>query len=221
MSYSYIKNLNREQWAWEFLRRNPEYRRDYTAFIRRWRALERDYGVIPNRDYQQWKIDPRALACESHNELLDNDAIACEQELIQIECWMGAKWGFYKFPLDPECSAPKVPDELLWREQLLDLDDNLPDDENSSFIKKIGFDLRLSLKDQLAAARVDLIAQSRQLQREYKLKLSISDHVVEWKSLLAALDDLDAGQIKVSEQQLKKAQLMCETGYKKILLMRG
>ena len=86
MSYSYTRSLNKEQWAWEFLRRNPEYRRDYTAFLRCWRALERDYSVIHNRDYQQWKIDPRALACESLNELVDVKSHTCEQELIQIEC---------------------------------------------------------------------------------------------------------------------------------------
>ena len=72
----------------------------------------------------------------------------------------------------------------------------------------------------MAAARVDLIAMSRQLQREQQLKLSIADHVVEWKSLIVALDDLDAGEIKISDQLLKKAQVMCESGYKKILLMR-
>ena len=42
--YARCAGLTRDQWAWEFLRRNPDYRRDYRAFIAIWRALEADYG---------------------------------------------------------------------------------------------------------------------------------------------------------------------------------
>ena len=37
-----------------------------------------------------------------------------ENDQVLIECWMGAKWGFHKFPLDPERIAP-ASDELSWR----------------------------------------------------------------------------------------------------------
>jgi len=53
--YAYCATLTRDQWAWEFLRRNPEYRSDYQQFIAIWRALEADYGEPPNRDFQRWK----------------------------------------------------------------------------------------------------------------------------------------------------------------------
>ena len=45
--YAPCAGLTRDQWAWEFLRRNPDYQRDYRAFIAIWRALEADYGAPP------------------------------------------------------------------------------------------------------------------------------------------------------------------------------
>ena len=35
-----MPDWSRELWAWQFLRRNPEYQRDYADFIARWREQE-------------------------------------------------------------------------------------------------------------------------------------------------------------------------------------
>lgn len=59
-AYSHCTGLTRDQWAWEFLRRNPDYQADFRRFIALWQALEADYGAPPNRDFQRWKRDPRA-----------------------------------------------------------------------------------------------------------------------------------------------------------------
>jgi len=59
-AYALCATLTRDQWAWEFLRRNPEYQSDYRTFITLWRALEADYGAPPHRNFSQWKLDPRA-----------------------------------------------------------------------------------------------------------------------------------------------------------------
>lgn len=32
-TYAYTQNLTREGWAWEFLRRNPKYRADYSRIV--------------------------------------------------------------------------------------------------------------------------------------------------------------------------------------------
>lgn len=107
--YAYCDTLTRDQWAWEFLRRNPDYRRDYLAFITIWRALEAAYGAPPNRDFSRWKRDPRAYGPLPGNaELATPSGEQCtvDDERVLLECWMGAKWGFYKFPLDPARVAP-------------------------------------------------------------------------------------------------------------------
>ena len=103
-TYAYTGTLSASQWAWEFLRRNPEYCDDYAWFIRNWNILEQAYGKPPHRDFPAWKADPRASRINALGESL------------LIECWMGEKWGFYKFPLDPARPAPIPATELLWRE---------------------------------------------------------------------------------------------------------
>jgi hypothetical protein len=42
--YDFTQTLTAAQWAWEFLRRNPEYQREWRAFIAAWRALEAIVG---------------------------------------------------------------------------------------------------------------------------------------------------------------------------------
>ena len=48
--YDHCAALTRDQWAWEFLRRNPHYQADYRQFIMLWHALEADYGTLPHRE---------------------------------------------------------------------------------------------------------------------------------------------------------------------------
>ena len=62
--WAYTKHLGKEQWAWEFLRRNSEYQRYYKVFIHRWRGLEEDYvnfGKLPDPENQRWQNDLRSL----------------------------------------------------------------------------------------------------------------------------------------------------------------
>lgn len=169
--YAYTSELSREHWAWEFLRRNPEYRRDWECFWATWQALEADYGSPPNRDFQRWKQDPRAYVQDEQCRQIDQDEVgvgcAGEQGKILIECWIGAKWGFYKFPLPPDRFMPKVPDELLWREP--DTDAVRLTEEDREYLVgadgkiALGFDLGLALKDQLEEARHFLAAEQRRL----------------------------------------------------------
>jgi hypothetical protein len=104
-AYAYCAVLTRDQWAWEFLRRNPDYRADYRRFITLWHALEADYGAPPNRDFPRWKQDPRAygpLPGGADLAAPSGELCTIDDERVLLECWMGAKWGYYKFPLDPD-----------------------------------------------------------------------------------------------------------------------
>lgn len=224
--YAFTENLSKEQWAWEFLRRNSEYQRDYKIFIHRWRTLEEDYGKSPDRDIQRWQNDLRSLANEWDSEMTlleefpDSEEDNSSQETVQIENWMSAKWGFSSFPFNPEVHSPNVPDDLDWREQKIDLDDIRFDAQDTDPIAQVNFDLRYSLQDQLEAAHKDLIELTGQLQRLGKVKLVASDHHQEWLQQLKLLDDVELFK-KSSEQQQLVAREMCQSGYRKILLMRG
>ena len=236
--YSYTEKLNKEQWAWEFLRRNSEYQRDYKTFIHRWRGLEEDYaksssssnfdikGELHDRDAKRWKNDLRSHANEWQAEMTlleefpDSDEDNASQDTVQIEDWMAAKWGYSSFPLDPEFKSPNFPDDLNWQEQTIDLDDIRFDAQTTDPVAQVNFDLRYSLQDQLDAAHKDLITLTSQLQRLGKVKLVASDHYSEWLQQLKILDDPELLKQSSEEQQLA-AHRMCQTGYRKILLMRG
>ncbi len=224
--YAYTETLSKEQWAWEFLRRNPEYQRDYITFIHRWRGLEEHYGKPPNRDIQCWQNDLRSHANEWTSEMIlleefpDSDENNASAETVQIENWMGAKWGYSSFPLDPEIQSPNTPNDLDWREQEIDLDDIRFDAQDTDPIAQVNFDLRYSLKDQLEAAHKDLMTLTSQLQRLGKVKLVASDHHQEWLQKLKLLDDPESFKQSTEKQQLA-AREMCQSAYRKILLMRG
>jgi hypothetical protein len=199
--YAYCSALSREQWAWELLRRNPEYRRDWAWFRDTWEALEEAYGRPPHRDFLRWRQDPRAYRAA-------DDAWSCngsaptgtcgEGERLLIECWMGSKWGFYKFPLDPDRASPALGDELAWREVERSTVLVRPDDhryfESGGPRLALGFDLSYPLPEQIEEAKRFLIILQRRLRQEGRLALQTVVHCrARWTLCLRALDAESAG----------------------------
>ena len=165
--YEFTKELGPELWAWQFLRRNPAYRKDYDWFISIWRALEVDYGVAPERNFSRWKLDPRAYAPEEMTQGFCDDDKSCaspDGDKVMIECAMGAKWGFYKFPNSPDTEFPVIPDKLIWREP--DIGVSTPSGDAQIYDMDLRFDVRLSLNEQLASAKRRLVSQQRKLYQE-------------------------------------------------------
>lgn len=224
--YTYTNNLNKEQWAWEFLRRNPEYQRDYKQFIHRWNTLEDHFGKESDGDLQAWQNDIRSFANEWDNELTLLEELPgaerdnTSQDPIQIDVWMRKKWGLNSFPVDPKIKSSEIITAVEWYEQKIDLDDIRFDEQTTDPIAQVNFDLRYSLKDQLEAAHKDLITLTGQLQRLGKVKLVAADHYQEWLEQIKLLDDKNLLKRANQKQQLA-AKEMCKNGYRKILLMRG
>lgn len=215
--YAYCATLTRDQWAWEFLRRNPAYRADYRQFITIWHALEADYGAPPNRDFQRWKRDPRAygpLPGSSDSDLSDAASELCigEDDRVLLECWMGAKWGFHKFPLDPDHAHPPTPDELSWRALAVQTASAI----EAPFRLDIAFDLSLPLPPQLDAARFRLMSRVTELRRAgHAAPRSVAIQCAYWTKLLQVLD----GQASHAQHAdlRAQAQVMVETGYLEVL----
>ena len=212
--YAYCATLSRDQWAWEFLRRSPDYRRDYQAFITIWRALEAEYGTPPNRDFARWKQDPRAYGpLPGEAELASSTGELCiaEDDRVLLECWMGAKWGFYKFPLDPKRAAPS-PDELSWR----------PPPQSDSAVEApypldIRFDLSLPLLAQLEAAKFRLVSRAAELRRQgHAAPKTIANQRARWTTMLRLLDSDEAPDSE-STKLLDEARALVEGGYCEIL----
>lgn len=213
--YAYCAVLTRDQWAWEFLRRNPDYRSDYRRFITLWHALEADYGAPPHRDFSKWKRDPRAygpLPGGADLAAPSGELCTVDDERVLLECWMGAKWGYYKFPLDPDRSAPPEPDELSWRPppQPASLTD-------APFRLDISFDLSLPLPPQLEAAKFRLASRAAELRRKgLAAPMTVANQRARWTRMLRLLDGVEAPN-ENNKVLLRDAQAMAQGGYLDIL----
>lgn len=200
--YAFTAALDGAQWAWQFLRRNPHYQRDWQWFTETWTALERDYGSPPARDYQRWKQDPRAWRPAREAHACDTGECAGGEQLL-IECWMGLRWGFHKFPLDPACERPQIPEQLCWRirepsTRLVDAHWQPP--QGDPLHLALEFDLGSPLKSQLEEARRLLLISQRRLRQQGALhERTIDGQAARWTLCLRALDGAGAG---VSAEQL-------------------
>ena len=214
-AYAHCAALTRDQWAWEFLRRNPDYQADYRRLIALWRALEADYGVPPNRDFQRWKRDPRAygpLPGEAQLAAPSGSLCVGDDDRVLLECWMGAKWGFYKFPLDPDRNAPPGSDELSWRPPPQPA---TPADK--TFRLDVSFDLSLPLPPQLDAAKFRLVSRAAELRRSgLAAPMTVANQHARWTRMLQLLD---AGEACNEEETalLHEGKAMTRCGYREIL----
>jgi hypothetical protein len=229
--YAFTTALTREQWAWEFLRRNPAYRSDYAWFIATWRALEQDYGAPPHRDFLRWQADARAYRLEA--DAADAEGCAGDENRVPIECWMGARWGFHKFPLDPAVRAP-TPEQLSWRPVrtgAIAVTAQSTDYLGESRIRlALGFDLTLPLPAQLEAAKFSLISIQTALRRQgVPVPASVACMRVQWTRCLRLLDAEATGvpleeaapEVQAPEiaADLRMARDLRDGGYRRILLL--
>lgn len=220
-AYAHCATLTRDQWAWEFLRRNPEYQSDYRQFITTWRALEADYGAPPHRNFAQWKLDLRAYGPlnDAGSDALDTatgDLCIGEEDRVFIECWMGAKWGFHKFPLDPVRTTPPDPAEISWRKPPAPE----PRPMDDAYRLDIPFDLTLPLPPQLEAAKFRLVSRASELRRAgHPAPLSVTSQCAKWTQMLRLLDVAVAGEMVRDEQTelLREAQALVQGSYLEIL----
>ena len=212
--YVYCAALTRDQWAWEFPRRNPDYRRDYQAFITIWRALEADYGAPPNRDFSRWKLDPRAygpLLGDAELAAPAGELCTVDDDRVLLECWMGAKWGFYKFPLDPARVAP-APDELSWRPPPQPA---APVD--TPYRLDLTFDLSLPLPPQLEAAKFRLVSRAAELRRQgLAAPKTVANQRVRWTAMLRLLDGAAAPDADTASL-MDEARALVAGGYREML----
>ena len=225
--YTFCEQLDLAGWAWQFLRRNPVYQKDYAEFIDIWRQLEAAYGAPPQRDFYQWKQDPRAWRAEAGIAGCGSEVCPGENEQVLIECWMGAKWGFRKFPLDPTIM---LPEDLAWRDFPVEVGVLAagttwqPQTEQLA----LAFDLSLPLPAQLEAAKRQLIAQRLACSRVGSLPArSLREGAPLWRRSLRWLDALASGATPEAiaavlmstapQQDAAAALAMSNGGYRRLL----
>jgi hypothetical protein len=232
--YVFEPSLTKEEWAWQFLRRNGEYRSDYAWFIGTWRALESDYGAPPHRDFYRWRQDPRAWRRESEIAGCDVERCPGEGGQVLIECWMGAKWGLRKFPVDPATERPVLGEELAWRERPVHVEEAVSSEDLSSGETRmaLAFDLALPLAVQIQDARMRLAARRHALEKAGRLPpRRVRSAAGIWLAWLRVLDGLadGAGEPELAAvlglrdiaSAVTAARRMSADGYRDILLMEA
>ena len=181
------------RWAWEYLRRNPEYRRQWRDFMATWRDLEAAYGRPPHRDFNAWKRDPRAWVPATE---CPEGECRIDQDRVLIECALGARWGFYKFPPDPGDAEAVEAGRLHWRP----IEQEVPMVEagDAAWLGAdpgrvaLGFDLRLPLAEQLERAKRRLQILQRRRLRSGEIRLRRIRELAPRLALGLRLLDLDA-----------------------------
>ncbi len=229
--YVFCEQLDLAGWAWQFLRREPAYRADFAWFMPIWRQLEAEYGAPPQRDFFKWKQDPRAWRAEAEIAGCGTELCPGENNQVLIECWMGAKWGFRKFPIDP---AINLPEELAWRDFPIDVE--VIDAHAAPLFKQtpemlaLNFDLSLPLPVQLEAAKRQLIAARLLRAKTGGLPpRSLREGASIWRLWLRLLDALEAGEAinSIAEtlalsnpaREVAAAIAMRGGGYRRILML--
>jgi len=194
-AYRFTRSLSRGHWAWEFLR----CQRNWCWFDETWKALEQDYGAPPNRDYPRWKNDKRAYRLADHHDVSRHrhrGSSMVPGERLLIECWMGSKWGFYKFPPGPEADMPT----LLWRQ--VDEEVSVVHADDAEYLGNgqekvaLGFDLSRPIKSQVEDARRLLLVLQRHRQNAGNPYPYTLDTVRErWTLYLRVLDAESAAEL--------------------------
>jgi len=130
---------------------------------------------------------------------------------VLLECWMGAKWGFHKFPLDPDRIAP-APDELSWRPP------PQPDTPaEAPYRLDLTFDLSLPLPPQLEAAKFRLVSRAAELRRQgLAAPKTVANQRARWTWMLRLLDGTAAPDADTAAI-LDEARALMAGGYREIL----
>lgn len=227
--YAYTQGLSGAQWAWEFLRRNPRYRQEWLAFHEVWQRLEAAYGRPPDRDFCAWKADPRAWV---RAEDCPGSDCRVDQDKVLIECAMGARWGFYKFPPDPDDDDPVGAGRLVWREVETDIPLVAEDDRewlgDEAARVALGFDLSMPLREQIERAKRTLQIMQRQRQKSGRVEVaSVKAQRGMLCLMLQLLDaetdgaeDMMLGSIDVGWRSLlEQAHRLVERDYRRLPLL--
>ncbi len=224
-AYAFCEKLTSAQWAWEFLRRNPEYQHQWRQFWHTWQQLEEQYGKPPNRDFCAWKNDPRAWVPAA--QCADGEC-RVDQDKVLIECALGARWGFYKFPPDPEDDDPVGAGRLVWRPQseaALPRTGSGRADCDAELELGLCFDLSMPLKPQLEQARRQLQMEAALRRREGRLRPKrVAVLAPHWTRLLRLLDARQSGavnqelmELESPQQRWREAEQLLQGGYLKLL----
>jgi hypothetical protein len=217
--YSFTDDLPPWRWAWEFLRRNPEYQADFQDAIRRFNAREGEYAA-------------EAEILDAIGDFIPTDGWVKSVPSMQVhEKWL--LWFYLNPELDVPDNSPFVEfgNLYLWEEGRRPLQD---------YEVLVRFDLRFPIKPQWAFARERLGRRKRTKStrgdfrqrvprnqpKKWQLYLRLLDaraanaSYVEIAAVLFGIDDRSQKDpVRKVDGPLRQARRMSRAGYREILLL--
>ena len=212
--YAFTDQLSAEGWAWEFLRRNPDYRQAYEDVS----AILSEYEDKFGSDRKSWPREESAFVFSPPRE--DGESIKAWRarcvlgsgeppRIIPVDQWYGQEWGLRGRIADPSlpwaAGVKFVPPSEYARlivkvddlEGLIDEVETTDGDGLNVFIDHVGvvvFDMRYSLPKQLTLARQHLKQRQKELVAAGNLHIeSTKLHLTKWTRYLRAIDARAAG----------------------------
>ena len=100
-AYPDPKKTDIEQWAWEFLRRNPEYQKDY-EIMKVVKKKNSEFVQTPY-GYGLWVYHPHPEPDESSVQYIDRMKESSQHyKMDQLEDFLMRKWGLWNKMVDPQ-----------------------------------------------------------------------------------------------------------------------
>lgn len=215
--YSFTENLSAEGWAWEFLRRNPNYRDAYIEVNAILSRYEDEHGS----DRKSWPREEPAFVFsppKAPQEDIPAWRIRCGLEgdqlpkIVPVDQYHAHEWGLRNRMFNPEHGVeqgvrflpPSEYPRLLrtWEEvevyrELVETDEGAEVDKVIDDKALVAFDLTLPFKKQIARARGLLKKWQDALKTEGRLKTEFpKNYKDKWRVYLRALDAHASGASK-------------------------
>lgn len=185
------------EWAWQFLRRNPEFQRDYDELVRPFAGA--GFGMHLLEDLNCCICDPPALPSETRDqywERIQRDGITEYKAITKPWC-MAQKWGLEDIPPAPEDKKGRKPPGLsviirpVFRsiQSKCMVGDNPISTDTRSTDAWFRFDLSLPLEKQLERAKQWLTSEQKYLQSKGDVEVRAKrNHVARYREYLRILD---------------------------------
>lgn len=178
--YAYAKSLTKHGIAWEYLRRNAEYRKCWASYLKLKEELEAVYGPFHSwpkieNDLDLWFYDPPRNNGETYNEWLNRCFdLLLEPQRERHHIGMAWQWGLWEL-YDPSQKAtgnekflPRI-NPRIWN-HAEEVSTPSLDTIRGDFVY-IEIDLRQRVTPQIAQARRRLLARQKNFVKNSSLVL--------------------------------------------------
>ncbi|MET0087661.1 MAG: DUF6499 domain-containing protein [Sedimenticola sp.] len=208
--YAYTDHLSDEGWAWEFLKRNPNYQSDYKQISLILNLLEAVHGQLDAPEVDAilrnvsgaYHFDPPRNEGESIDQWIERCKVAGVNPIERrIDYQAGYKWGIDGPIQNPHAEGGGIPKflsspswpRIIEHKEGLDYVDSIYNDPDSPFVL-VGFNLNLNIKKQATDATSLLSKEKSKLKSLGKIhRLSNISNIGLLVEHLRLLDADDAG----------------------------